>query len=129
MSVLLSLLALTVNVSSCSMDHDAMCEDPDGAILYLLESLLADEAYEEPGFLETVVFTIENPDENPENEAREYFDIAMREYDVPDSVVDLRTLEVLDRFRVYTSGRILYWSTIPGMYIPYEDFLAGRTDL
>lgn len=97
------------------------------AIAYLSDCLKFDEAYED-GVLEAVCFMIEWMDELPDSTVRDYTDIAIRELSDL-GMTDDDSLPLLDRFRVYTDGRILYFSQIPGFYIPYEDFLKGRTDL
>ncbi len=98
------------------------------ALAYLSDCLWIDEAYED-GVLEGVCFLIEWMDELPDTTARDYTDIAIRELNEPGVTVAYDSLPLLDRFRVYTNGRILYFSPIPGFLIPYEDFLMGRTDL
>ena len=108
--------------------EDTLYIDHAHAITYLSDCLRLDEAYE-VGVLETVWFRIEWMGELPDSTARDYTDIAIREQNVPGETVADDSLPLLDRFRVYTDGRILYFSTIPGFYIPYEDFLMGRTDL
>ena len=98
------------------------------AIAYLSDCLEFDEAYEE-GVLEAVCFMIEWMDELPDTAVRDYTDIAIRELFDPEVLTADDTMPLMDRFRVYTDGRILYFSPIPGFYIPYDDFLKGRTDL
>ena len=97
------------------------------AITYLSDCLRLDEAYED-GVLETVCFQIEWMGDPPDSTVRDYTDIAIRELlDLGVEVDD--SLPLLDRFRVYADGWILYYSPIPGFLIPYEDFLLGRTDI
>jgi len=98
------------------------------AIGYLSSCLVYDEAYED-GVLDTVYFMIEWLDDLPDSMVRDYADIALREIPYPGWTGTIDSLPLLDRFRVYTNGRILYYSPIPGFLIPYEDFLEGRTDL
>jgi len=109
-------------------DVETLYIDHTLAVSYLSDCLRIDEAYEE-GILETVSFRIEWPDEPADSTVRDYTDITIWELsDSGVSVVDDSTL-LLDRFRVYTNGRILYFSPIPGFYIPYEDFLRGITEI
>ena len=105
--------------------EDTLYIDHTHAITYLSDCLRLDEAYED-GVLETVRFRIEWMGELPDSTARDYTDIAMTD---PGETVSDDSLPLLDRFRVYTDGRILYFSSIPGFFIPYEDFLRGRTEL
>ncbi len=102
--------------------------DHTHAITYLSDCLRFDEAYED-GILEAVCFMIEWMDELPDTAVRDYTDIAIRKLFDPEVLTADDTMPLMDRFRVYTDGRILYFSAIPGFYIPYEDFLKGITDL
>ena len=105
-----------------------LCIDLTLAVDYLSDCLQRDEVYED-GVLEAVCFMIEWIDELPDSTARNYTDIAIRELFDLGVTADDDSLPLLDRFRIYTDGRILYFSPIPGFFIPYEDFLKGRTDL
>lgn len=98
------------------------------AIGYLSNCLVHDEAYED-GVLDAVYFMIEWLDDLPDSMVRDYTDIALRKIPCPEWTGTVDSLPLLDRFRIYTDGRILYYSPIPGFLIPYEDFLEGRTDL
>lgn len=102
--------------------------DHSMAIVYLSDCLGRDEAYED-GVLEVVCFMIEWMDELPYTAVRDYTDISIRELFDQQVLTADDTMPLMDRFRVYTDGRILYFSPIPGFYIPYEDFLKGITDL
>ena len=102
--------------------------DNNLAITYLSDCLRIDEAYED-GVLETVSFLIEWVDELPDSTVRDYTDISLWELSDTGVPVADDSMPLLDRFRVYTDGRILYFSPIPGFFIPYEDFLLGITDL
>ncbi len=108
--------------------EETLCIDRTLAITYLSDCLRSDEAYE-VGVLETVCFMIEWMDDLPDSTVRDYTDIAIRELFDPEVPVADDSMPLLDRFRVYTDGRILYFSPIPGFFIPYEDFLLGITDL
>ncbi len=109
-------------------ESETLYIDRTMAIAYLSDCLLLDEAYED-GVLEVVCFMIEWMDELPYTAVRGYTDIAIRKPFDPEVLTADDTMPLLDRFRVYTDGRILYFSPIPGFYIPYEDFLKGTTDL
>ena len=102
--------------------------DNTNAITYLSDCLRLYEAYED-GVLETVCFMIEWMGDPPDSTVRDYTDIAIRELLDLGVTVEDDSLPLLDRFRVYTDGRILYYSPIPGFLIPYEDFLKGITDI
>ena len=109
-------------------EEETLYIDRTMAIAYLSDCLLLDEAYED-GVLEVVCFMIEWMDELPDTAVRDYTDIAIRKLFDPEVLTADDTMPLLDRFRIYTDGRILYFSSIPGFYIPYEDFLKGITDL
>jgi len=98
------------------------------AIGYLSNCLTYDEAYED-GVLDAVYFMIEWLDDFPDSTIRDYTDIALREIPYPGWTGTVDSLPLLDRFRVYADGRILYSSPIFGFLVPYEDFLEGRTDI
>ncbi len=108
--------------------EDTLYIDHAHAITYLSDCLRLDETYE-VGVLEAACFMIEWMDELPDSTERDYTDIAIWELFDPGVPATDDSLPLLDRFRVYTDGRILYFSPIPGLLIPYEDFLRGRTDL
>ncbi len=104
------------------------------AITYLSDCLRIDEAYED-GVLETVSFLIEWVDELPDSTVRDYTDISLWELSDPGVPVAYDSMPLLDRFRVYTDGRILYFSPIPGFFIPsspwnrFNDFNDRFTEL
>ena len=99
------------------------------ALDYLVESLMADSAYED-SFFETSLFIAEYEDSlTVPGDSSHYFNIAIREKHETGGPGDPLTAPIRDRFKVYTHGRIVYWSAIPGMYIPYDDFLRGITEL
>ncbi|MCK5115509.1 MAG: hypothetical protein KAR44_02850 [Candidatus Aegiribacteria sp.] len=108
--------------------EDTLYIDHAHAITYLSDCLRLDEAYED-GVLETVSFMIEWLDDLPDSTVRDYTDIAIRELFDPGEPVADDSLPLLDRFRVYKDGRILYSSPIQGFLIPYEDFLRGITNI
>jgi hypothetical protein len=129
MKLAASLLAVFALQAIGFPDRDQLFEDSQGAIDYLVDCLERDSAYE-AGLLEHSSFSIEEEGtRDTEGGTRHYFDIAMLEIHTPEGPGDPSTAPVRDRFRVYASGRILYYSPVPGMYIPYKDFLEGRTDL
>ncbi len=108
--------------------EDTLYIDRTLAVAYLSDCLQIDKAYED-GALETVCFMIEWMDELPDSTERDYTDIAIRELFDPGVPVADDLLPLPGRFRIYTDGRILYFSSIPGFLISYEDFLRGITDL
>lgn len=120
------LLSLVSGVQAA--EGETLYIDHTLALAYLSDCLQRDEAYED-GVLEAACFMIERLDELPDSTKMEYIDIAIRELFDPGMRVADDSLPLLDRFRVYTDGRILYFSSIPGFFIPYEDFLRGRTEL
>jgi len=103
--------------------------DADTVTGYLITVLTDAMVYEEP-FPEHVMFIVENEDSTTcSGSFDHYFDITLREVHTPETGGDPNTAPVIDRFRVYIDGPILWWSPLPGMYVPWEDFLRGRTDL
>ena len=109
-------------------EEETLYIDNAMALAYLSDCLLLDEAYED-GVLEAACFMIERMDHLPDSTTMDYTDIAIRELHALGVTVDNDSLPLLDRFRIYTDGRILYYSRIPGFFIPYDDFLKGITDL
>ena len=103
-------------------------QSPNEAGRYLYRCLVEDEAYD-LSVLETAVFTVEWLDGMPDCALRDYTDIAMRGPAGPGIVYDSGALPLIDRFRVYSDGRILYSSQLMGFLAPYEDFLRGRIDI
>ncbi len=119
-------MILAVNVQA--EIGETLCIDRNLAIGYLSDCLLYDEAYED-GVLETAFFTIEWLDSLPDSVARDYTDIAIRELHDPVGSGTFDSLHLIDRFRIYANGRILYSSPIFGYLVSYEDFLEGRADI
>lgn len=104
---------------------------PDaGTIVNYLRNVLTQEAvYAEP-FPENAMFIIEDEDSTTCSSSFDhFFDIAIRENHTAETGGDPNTAPVIDRFRVYIDGTILWWSPLPGMYIPFDDYLNGITEL
>ncbi len=104
---------------------------PDAGTMvdYLADALVREAVYAEP-FPENVMFIVEDEDSTTcSGSFDHFFDIAIRENHTAETGGDPATAPVLDRFRVYIDGTILWWSPLPGMYIPWEDFLNGITGL
>ncbi len=104
---------------------------PDAGTMvdYLRNALTAAAVYAEP-FPENVMFMVEDEDSSTcSGSFDHFFDIAIREKHTAETGGDPNTAPVLDRFRVYIDGTILWWSPLPGMYISWEDFLSGVTGL
>lgn len=105
------------------------CERVFSPIEQLILVLEEHGIYEEP-FPGGFMFIIEEEDSVTRNGCiHRYFDIAIREDHEATGEGDPLTAPVVDRFRVYSDGTISWWSALPGMYIPFEDFLKGITPL
>ncbi len=95
----------------------------------LLDSLQYNSIYPDP-FPEDVLIMLEDEDTSTCIDSDDhYFDFVLRENHKPGGPGDPNTSPVIDRFRVYSDGTILWFSPLPGMYIAWEDFLAGVTGL
>ena len=103
-------------------------EDPHDAVQYLIGCLVADGAWDE-AFPDSCTFHIENSESETADTPRSHHDVLVRERLPVGSEDDPAGGPLLYRFRVYFDGTVRYYSTIPGFFIPYEDFLEGRTDL
>ncbi len=96
---------------------------------YLLDCLQNNSMYPDP-FPEDVLIFLEDEDSTACGDSlNHYFDITFRENHEIGGVGDPNTAPVIDRFRVYRDGTILWFSPLPGMYIPWEDYIAGITEL
>ena len=96
---------------------------------YLVVALQHDSMYADPFPGDILVF-LESEDSTTSVESAEhYFDFVFRENHEPGGAGDPDTAPVIDRFRVYTDGTIMWFSPLPGMYIPWEDYIAGLTGL
>ncbi len=89
---------------------------------YLVQCLQEDSMYSDP-FPGDIMIILEREDSTDH-----YFDFALRE-DHEGGAGDPATCPVIDRFRVYADGTILWFSPLPGMYISWEDYIAGITGL
>jgi hypothetical protein len=76
-------------------------------------------------FPEGVSFSIAYLDNLPDDAFRDYYDIAIREVHNPGGQGDPNTAPVVDRFRVYDRGEIIWWQPVYGMFVPYEEFLES----
>ena len=96
---------------------------------YLVACLQHDSMYAEP-FPDDVMIILEQEDTTTCRGSHDhYYDIVLRENHLPGGEGDPSTAPVLDRFRVNADGTILWFSPLPGMYIPWEDYTAGITGL
>lgn len=100
----------------------------DLAIGFLCDMLI-DYGPCDQGFEREITFHIEFTDGLPDSVPRDFTDIALWKAPEHEGLTEPGEGELVDRFRVYTSGVILYWSELPGMYIQWEDYLEGRTEL
>jgi hypothetical protein len=76
-------------------------------------------------FPEGISFSIAYLDNLPDDAFRDYYDIAIREVHRPGGHGDPNTAPVVDRFRVYDRGEIIWWQPVSGMFVPYEEFLES----
>ena len=125
---MLTALLMILAVNAQAQVGETLYISRELAIVYLSNCLLYDEAYED-GVLETAFFTVEWLDDLPDSTARDYTDITIRELHGPVGSGTFDSLHLIDRFRVYSNGRILYISPIFGYLVPYEDFLEGKADI
>lgn len=96
---------------------------------FLQERLEADSVYSETIGEGLLLFVEYEDSTTSTGEPGHYFRIAIRENHEIGGEGDPNTCPVRDRFKVYTDGRIFWWSPLPGMYIPYCDFIEGVTEL
>lgn len=103
--------------------------DADTMVNYLENALVRASVYAEP-FPDNAMFIVEYEDSTTcVGSFDHFFDIAIRENHTAETGGDPDAAPVLDRFRVYVDGTVLWWSPLPGMYIPWDDFVSGITDL
>jgi len=103
--------------------------DASTMVSYLRNVLAREAVYPEP-FPENVMFIFEDEDSTTcTGSFDHFFDIVLKADQSAKTGVDPNTAPVLDRFRVYIDGTVLWWSPIPGMYVPLEDFINGITEL
>lgn len=120
--MILALLVLAAVPADTPPDGEAM-------VTYLIMVLEDSGVYEET-FPDNVLLIVEEEDSSTCRDSFEhYFDIALRENHTPETGGDPVTAPVIDRFRVYRGGEILYFNPVAGMYVPYEDFLEGIMEL
>ncbi|MCD4707210.1 MAG: hypothetical protein K8S62_05670 [Candidatus Sabulitectum sp.] len=94
----------------------------DEALDFLLERLIEDSVYRS-SFPEDLSFGLEYLDNFPEDVYRDYYDIAIREVHRPGGPGDPNTAPIVDRFRIYHRGEIIWFKPAIGMFLPYEDIL------
>lgn len=94
----------------------------DEALSFLIERLSEDNIYR-AAFPEGVSFNREYMDNMPEDAYRDYYDIAIREVHEPGGRGDPNTAPIIDRFRIYNRGEIIWWQPYMGIYMPYEEKL------
>ena len=92
------------------------------ALDFLIETLSEDGIYES-SFPEGLSFGLEYVDDFPEDVYRDYYDIAIREVHRPGGPGDPNTAPIVDRFRIYDRGEIIWFEPLIGMFVPYEEIL------
>ncbi len=95
---------------------------PEEAIDFLMGVLTWSGAYSGQ-FPEGYSFGIAWMDNLPEDVFRDYFDIAIREVHRPGGPGDPNISPVIDRFRVYTRGEVIWWHPLFGEFVPFEECL------
>ncbi len=107
--------------------HDSFLPEiiskPEEAIEYLMTALIWSGAYTSDA-IEGFSFGVEWLDDLPEDGYRDYFDIAIREVHQPGGSGDPNTAPVVDRFRVYSRGEVIWFRMPQGEFVPFEERLA-----
>ena len=93
------------------------------ALDFLIDKLSEDGIYES-SFPEGVSFGLAYMDNMPEDVYRDYYDIAIREVHRPGGPGDPNTAPIVDRFRIYDRGEIIWFAPVIGMFVPYDDILS-----
>jgi hypothetical protein len=120
--------AALVFLTGAVSGSEARLSIPNDCIRYLYGTLRGYEVYD-PDVLEGMILTVEWLDGMPDCVSRDYTDIAVRGPVAHGRVHDSESLPLIDRFRVYWYGGIMYSDPVMGFLIPFEDFLEGRTDI
>ncbi len=92
------------------------------ALDFLIEKLSEDGIYES-SFPEGLSFGLEYMDNYPEDVYRDYYDVAIREVHRPGGPGDPNTALVVDRFRIYDRGEIIWFNPVIGMFVPYTEIM------
>jgi len=108
--------------------HDSFLPDvitnSEEAIEYLMTALIWSGIYSSED-LEGFSFGVEWLGEQPEEGYRDYFDIAIREVHQPGGPGDPNTAPIVDRFRVYTRGEVIWFRMPQGEFVPFEERLVN----
>jgi len=97
------------------------------AIDFLVGALQMSGAYG-GGFPEGLSFGIEWMDGMPDDVYRDYYDIAVREVHPVGGPGDPNVSPVVDRFRVYTRGEVIWWHPLYGEFVPFEELPGPLPD-
>jgi hypothetical protein len=97
---------------------------PEEAIEFLMGVLSWSGAYTGQ-FPEGYSFGTAWMDNLPDDVYRDYFDIAIREVHVPGGSGDPNISPVIDRFRVYRRGEVIWWHPLYGEFVPFEECLEN----
>ena len=97
------------------------------AVEFLITALTWSGAYGGP-FPEGYSFEIGWLDGLEEDAWRDYFDIAIREVHRPGGPGDPNISPVVDRFRVYRRGEVIWFKMPHGEFVPFEERLEPLFD-
>ncbi len=92
------------------------------ALDFLIEKLSEDSVYRS-SFPEGLSFSPEYIGNIPEDVYRDYYDIAIREVHRSGGLGDPNTAPIVDRFRIYDRGEIIWFKPVIGMFVLYEEIL------
>ncbi len=92
------------------------------ALDFLIDKLSEDRIYGS-SFPEGFSFNLAYMDNFPEDVYRDYYDIAIREVHGPGGPGDPNTAPIVDIFRIYDRGEIIWFQPVTGMFVPYDDIL------
>jgi hypothetical protein len=93
------------------------------ALDFLIDKLSEDGIYGS-SFPEGLSFGLAYMDNFPEDVYRDYYDIAIREVHGPGGSGDPNTAPIVDRFRIYDRGEIIWFQPVIGMFVPYGEILG-----
>ena len=115
---------LNIPVEAHSSSIPVIVHDEYEAIEFLI-SVLSFSGMYGGVFPEGVSFSIAYLDNLPDEAFRDYYDIAIREVHTPGGPGDPNTAPIVDRFRIYERGEVIWWQPVFGMFVPYEEFLES----
>jgi len=106
------------NLVVCSLSIPDTC----GFLTGLLYQATEDGIYNS-SFPEGLSFSLAYLDNFPEDVYRDYYDVAIREIHRSGGPGDPNTAPIVDRFRIYDRGEIIWFNPVIGMFVPYAGIL------